>query len=225
MLTISQAVEKVIKVKPFVTEALCEGLINISSLSRQIHPTIEKLTGKEVKQGAIVMALNRLVPNLKGSGDLTYRNVITSIGDIIVRSDLTDYTFRNSPTIIENHVKLMNQLVGRQDQFCTMVRGVFETTLVVGTEICPLVEVFFAGENSSYKNSNLSAITLKLSTGNVHFVGFYYQILKFIAWEGINVKEVISTANEFTIVVAEEDVDAAFAILKNLKQSGKVVEE
>lgn len=225
MLTISQAVEKVIKVKPFVTEALCEGLINISSLSRQIHPTIEKLTGKEVKQGAIVMALNRLVPNLKGSGDMTYRNVITSIGDIIVRSDLTDYTFRNSPTIIENHVKLMNQLVGRQDQFCTMVRGVFETTLVVGTEICPLVEVFFAGENSSYKNSNLSAITLKLSTGNVHFVGFYYQILKFIAWEGINVKEVISAANEFTIVVAEEDVDAAFAILKNLKQSGKVVEE
>lgn len=127
MLTISQAVEKVIKVKPFVTEALCEGLINISSLSRQIHPTIEKLTGKEVKQGAIVMALNRLVPSLKGNGDLTYRNVITSIGDIIVRSDLTDYTFRNSPTIIENHVKLMNQLVGRQDQFCTVVRGVFET--------------------------------------------------------------------------------------------------
>lgn len=225
MLTISQAVEKVIKVKPFVTEALCEGLINISSLSRQIHTTIEKLTGKEVKQGAIVMALNRLVPSLKGNGDLTYRNVITSIGDIIVRSDLTDYTFRNSPTIIENHVKLMNQLVGRQDQFCTVVRGVFETTLVVGTEICPLVEVFFAGENCSYKNSSLSAITLKLSTGNVHFVGFYYQILKFIAWEGINVKEVISTANEFTIVVAEEDVDAAFAILKNLKQSGKVVEE
>ena len=46
MLTISQAVEKVVKVKPFVTEALCEGLINISSLSRQIHPTVEKLTGK-----------------------------------------------------------------------------------------------------------------------------------------------------------------------------------
>ncbi len=50
MLTISQAVEKVVKVKPFVTEALCEGLINISSLSRQIHPMVEKLTGKDVKQ-------------------------------------------------------------------------------------------------------------------------------------------------------------------------------
>ncbi len=224
MLTISQAVEKVVKVKPFVTEALCEGLINISSLSRQIHPTVEKLTGKEVKQGAIVMALNRLVPNLKINVDSSYKNMISSLGDIIVRSDLSDYTFRNSPTIMENHVKLMNSLSSRQDLFYTMVRGVFESTLVVGSEICSLVEEQFKDEECAYKNGSLSAITLKLSTSNVHFVGFYYQILKFIAWEGINVKEVISTANEFSIIVGEEDVDAAFAILKNLKQSGKIIE-
>lgn len=224
MLTISQAVEKVVKVKPFVTEALCEGLINISSLSRQIHPMVEKLTGKEVKQGAIVMALNRLVPSLKGNSEMTYKNMITSLGDIIVRSDLTDYTFRNSPTIMANHIKLMNSFKGRQDQFYTMVRGVFESTLVIGSELCPIVEEEFKDEECAYKNANLSAITLKLSSSNVHFVGFYYQILKFIAWEGINVKEVISTTNEFTIIVAEEDVDAAFAILKNLKQSGKIIE-
>ena len=224
MLTISQAVEKVVKVKPFVREALCEGLINISSLSRQIHPTVEKLTGKEVKQGAIVMALNRLVPSLKGNSECSYKNMITSLGDIIVRSDLTDFTFRNSPTIMDNHVKLMNKLSGRQDQFYTMVRGVFESTLVIGSELCGMVEEQFKDEECTYRNANLSAITLKLSSSNIHFVGFYYQILRFIAWDGINVKEVVSTTNEFTIIVSEEDVDAAFAILKNLKQSGKIVE-
>ena len=224
MLTISQAVEKVVKVKPFVTEALCEGLINISSLSRQIHPTVEKLTGKEVKQGAIVMALNRLVPSLKGNSECSYKNMITSLGDIIVRSDLTDFTFRNSPTIMDNHVKLMNKLSGRQDQFYTMVRGVFESTVVIGSELCGMVEEQFKDEECTYRNANLSAITLKLSSSNIHFVGFYYQILRFIAWDGINVKEVVSTTNEFTIIVSEEDVDAAFAILKNLKQSGKIVE-
>ena len=224
MLTISQAVEKVVKVKPFVTEALCEGLINISSLSRQIHPTVEKLTGKEVKQGAIVMALNRLVPSLKGNSECSYKNMIPSLGDIIVRSDLTDFTFRNSPTIMDNHVKLMNKLSGRQDQFYTMVRGVFESTLVIGSELCGMVEEQFKDEECTYRNANLSAITLKLSSSNIHFVGFYYQILRFIAWDGINVKEVVSTTNEFTIIVSEEDVDAAFAILKNLKQSGKIVE-
>ena len=170
------------------------------------------------------MALNRLVPSLKGNSECSYKNMITSLGDIIVRSDLTDFTFRNSPTIMDNHVKLMNKLSGRQDQFYTMVRGVFESTLVIGSELCGMVEEQFKDEECTYRNANLSAITLKLSSSNIHFVGFYYQILRFIAWDGINVKEVVSTTNEFTIIVSEEDVDAAFAILKNLKQSGKIVE-
>ncbi len=43
--------------------------------------------------------------------------------------------------------------------------------------------------------------------------------MKVIAWEGINVKEVVSTTNEFSIIVAEEDIDKAFTILKNLKNA------
>ncbi len=224
MLTISQAVERVVKVKPFVTEALCEGLINISSLSRQIHPMVEKLTGKEVKQGAIVMALNRLVPSLQQIATDSYQNMISSLGDIIVRSDLVDYTFRNSTTIAQNHRMMMKRLSGEGDKFYTIVTGVFETTMIVGKELRDMLEKQFKEEECIYMNDNLSAITLKLFASNVQSVGFYYQILKFIAWEGINVKEVVSTTNEFTIIVAEEDVDAAFSILKNLKQSGKIME-
>jgi hypothetical protein len=79
------------------------------------------------------------------------------------------------------------------------------------------VEKHFAHEVCTFRNSNLSAITLKLPAGNVQAVGFYYQILKLIAWEGINVKEVVSTTNEFSLIVADEDVDRAFSILKRLK--------
>ena len=225
MLTISQAVEKVIKDKPFVTEALCDGLINISSLSRQIHPYVEKLANKDVKLGAIVMSMNRLLPSLKCQQDLSFHNMVVNLGDIIVRSDLSDYTFRNSSTIMDNHIKLMNRLSGRHDQFYTMVHGVFESTLVIGNELSAMVEEQFKNEQRTFCNTSLSAITLKLSAQNVQSIGFYYQILRFIAWEGINVKEVVSTTNEFTIIVAEEDVDAAFAILKNLKQSGKLYGE
>lgn len=222
MLTISQAVEKVVKVKPFVIEALSEGLLNISSLARQIHPTVEKLTGREVKQGAIVMALNRLVPNLDNSNAPSFKDMLGSLGDIIVRSNLTDYTFRNSSTIFECHIKLMNEISDCHDVFYTMVRGVFESNLVVGSDLAEIVERHFSSEECTYKHNNLSAITLKLPANNVHAVGFYYQIMKFIAWEGINVKEVVSTTNEFSIIVAEDDVDRAFTILKNLKNSARL---
>ena len=65
MTTIPGAVEQVIKKKPFLESALIEGIVNISALSRKIKGEIEEELGKEVNDGAIIMALNRLVPRLE----------------------------------------------------------------------------------------------------------------------------------------------------------------
>ena len=65
MKTISQAVTEYIKTKPFLSSALSDGIINLTSLSRQIKPEIEDILRKEVNHGAIVMALNRLSINLE----------------------------------------------------------------------------------------------------------------------------------------------------------------
>jgi hypothetical protein len=219
MITVSQAVEKVIKVKPFVVEALCEGILNNSSLARQIKPMVEKLTGKEVKMGAIVMALNRLVPQLDYSLSQNLEQLLEALGDIIVRSNLTDYTFKNSKTIFYSHTNVMKEISNQQDVFYTLVRGVFESNLVVSSTYEELVEKYFKDEECIYKQDKLSAITLKLPASNVTVTGFYYHIMKAIAWEGINLKEVISTTNEFTVIVNDEDVDRAFSILKNLRST------
>jgi hypothetical protein len=47
--------------------------------------------------------------------------------------------------------------------------------------------------------------------------GIYYFIFQRLAWEGIIINEVISTSNEFTILVSEEVVDVAFRVIKDLK--------
>jgi len=217
MVTVSQAVEKIIKVKPFVVEALCQGILNNSSLARQIKPMVEKLTGKQVKMGAIVMALNRLVPQLEYSLSNNLENLLASLGDIIVRSNLTDFTFKNSNNIFFSHTKVMQEIINQHDVFYTLVRGVFESNLVVSSTYENLVEKHFKNEECIYKQLDLSAITLKLLASNIQVTGFYYHILKAIAWEGINIKEVISTTNEFTIILNDDDVDRAFSILKNLR--------
>jgi len=80
------------------------------------------------------------------------------------------------------------------------------------------VDEYFKEEDLHLKKENLSAITLKLHERNTQVPGFYYYILKAIAWEGINIAEVISTSNEFTVLINDEDVDRAFSVLKNLKK-------
>lgn len=63
----------------------------------------------------------------------------------------------------------------------------------------------------------LSAISLYLPKGNSKVSGLYYQIFKQLAWENITLYEVVSTTNEFTVVVEDHLVDHAFSIIKRLK--------
>ena len=67
------------------------------------------------------------------------------------------------------------------------------------------------------KLDNLASITVKLPKENISIPGIYYFIFQRLAWEGIIINEVISTSNEFTILVSEEVVDVAFRVIKDLK--------
>ncbi|WP_421919480.1 hypothetical protein [Marinifilum sp.] len=216
MITIPQVVEKIVNTQPFLAEALVEGLINVSSLARKIQNQVEDTVKKPVKIGAIIMALNRLAPNLEVKINPGLKDVITNVGDIIVRSNLMDFTFKNSNTLIEKHMELLRSIGPKQEFFYTMVQGVFESNLVVSGSLQQKVEEAFNGEELVAKNEKLSSVTLKLPANNSQQLGFYYYILKNIAWAGINIEEVVSTTNEFTLVVHDSDIDKTFSVLKNM---------
>jgi hypothetical protein len=44
-----------------------------------------------------------------------------------------------------------------------------------------------------------------------------YYIFNKLAWDGINVFEVVSTSNEITILLKDKDVDRAFTVIKQIK--------
>ncbi len=215
MSTIPQVAIKIIKSQPYLAEALVEGLINISSLARKIQPQVEKEVGKTVKMGALVMALNRLTPKLEMNGDMQKNEISSNIGDIIVRSNLLGITYKNTDSLIEKHNKLLNHIGVNQECFYTMVQGVFKSNIVVSSILQDKIEEIFKGEEVITQVSDLSAITLKLPVNKDH-VGLFYFILRNIAWAGVNVEEIISITNEFTIVVKDGDIDKTFSVLKNL---------
>ncbi len=219
MVTIPNAVEEVIKKKPFLESALVEGLVNLSALARQLKPDIEKKVGKEVNDSAVIMALNRLVPRLELMSTMKFKKVVENIGDIIVRSSLADIAFANSHTLFERQALLLDRVRNMKDVFCTFSQGISETTLVVSNSIIDLVEEIFREEIRIAKSDNLSSITVKLPSDNTACPGVYYYIFKELAWDNINIMEVISTTNEFTVVVSDTDIHRAFTILMEAKRT------
>jgi len=217
MKTISSVVERYIKTKPFLLSALSEGIINLTSLSRNMMPELEQELGKEVKQGAVVMALKRISEELDFQLNHKILKVLKNIGEITVRSSLIDFTFAVSDSILDKQAMLISDINKQNGIFYTSSRGVNETNIVVSNSVGQLVDQHFVGEKLIQKLENLASITVKLPKENISIPGIYYFIFQRLAWEGVIINEVISTSNEFTILVSEEEVDVAFKVIKDLK--------
>lgn len=217
MKTVSSIVENYIKTKPFLLSALSQGIINLTSLSRNMMVELESEFGKEVKQGAIVMALKRLSVDLDFRLNHKIVKVLKNLGEITVRSSLNDYAFAVSDSVLNNQAELISEIHNYSDIFYTSSRGVSETNIIISESVGHLVDKHFANEKLVQKLDNLASITVKLPNDNVVIPGIYYFIFQRLAWEGIIINEVISTSNEFTILVSEEVVDVAFKVIKDLK--------
>ena len=118
----------------------------------------------------------------------------------------------------ERQAMLLDRVRTMKDVFCTFSQGIYETTLVVSSTIVGLVDEIFADENNIAKTVDLSSITVKLPAENTICPGVYYYIFKELAWDNINITEVISTTNEFTVVISDSDIHRAFTILMEAKR-------
>ena len=101
-------------------EGLSQEIINLSSLARKIQPEVEEILHKEIKTGAVVMALKRFNPQPKIALTRRVANMVKNIGDITVRSNLASYTFLNSAAITESLAKLIKQIMRNNTVFYTM---------------------------------------------------------------------------------------------------------
>ena len=216
MITIAQIVDDIISRKPLLEELLSENLVNLSALARNIQAEIEQKLGKDINHSAILMALKGYTSKLDLSINIKLKKTISQLGEITVRSMLSDYTFRNSDKMAGKQQELLKLISEERDCFYTFSQGIYETTIIISSAYKDALEKVFESESLVAKKDDLSSVTLKLPADNFELAGLYYFILKKLAWENINIIEVISTTNEFTVIVEESKAAQTFNALKSL---------
>ena len=217
MKTITNCVEDILITQPYLEEALSRGIINFSALAEELVEPITTMLKKPVKSGAIMMALRRYNSPIVPGHSLKMKRIIDNLGDITVRSNLTDFTVKNSHTLIQNHSKILEKVKGESKLFYTFTRGIHESNIIISSSLKPFILDCFKNENFIAIQDNLSAISINLPEDNSKIAGLYYHFFKRLAWEGIVLYEVVSTTNEFTILVEEDFVDKAFSAIKRVK--------
>lgn len=217
MKTIATCVEEILISQPFLEDALSRNILNYSALAEELREPISKMLRKPIKSGAIMMALRRYSPPKEMANKIKLNKVLQNLGDITVRSDLSDYTFKNSNTLIQSHLKMLEVIKDKSNAFFTFTRGVHESNVLISTSLKNQIEQSYKNEFCTSVKDDLSAITIGLPDENTKIAGLYYQFFKRLAWEGISLYEVVSTTNEFTILVEDNVVNNAFSAIKSLK--------
>ncbi|EAS19607.1 hypothetical protein BBFL7_00153 [Flavobacteria bacterium BBFL7] len=214
MKTVADCVEEILVTQPFLEEALSKRIINFSALAEELQEPISGMLRKPVKTGAIMMALRRYNPpkDLRHSNNL--KSILKNLGDITVRSNLVDFTFKNSSTLFLSHSKILESM--NTTIFYGFSKGIHESNLVISMSEKEKIQSQFTDEIMTSTQDNLSAISIALPENNTQVPGLYYQIFKRFAWEGISLHEVISTTNEFSVLVENDTVDKAFSAIKKL---------
>ncbi len=217
MKTIASCVQEIIVSSPFLEEGLSRQIINFSALAKDLNRPISEMLRKPVKDGAIMMALRRHQHPLNLENSVRLKKVFKNLGDITVRSNLSDFTFQNSKTLINSHSQVLEKISANHQIFYAFTRGMFESNIIISTSEKESILEAFENETQIGLQDKLSAISIYLPKGNSKIAGLYYQIFKRLAWEKITLYEVVSTTNEFTIVVEDDLVDKAFSVIKRLK--------
>lgn len=212
MITATDTIRQIILETPFLEDGLADGIINLSALARQMKPRIERELLKPTSESAILMALKRMLPDIRLSKKVV-ETFNKDLSDITVRSGLCEYTFVKSATILEKRQQLMQTLRDRQDYFVTFTQGIHEITTILNSSLKPRITEIFAGEEQVSHLDDLAAITLQLTREMVHTPGIHYNILKQLAWQRINVIEVVSTYTEFNIILEKKQIDRSFKLL------------
>jgi hypothetical protein len=126
MSTISKVAEDIINRSPFLREAMTENLINISALARKIKPDIDSFFENDIKEGAIIMAIKRLAPGVDFRLNLKIESIVKEIGDYLVRSNLSSFTYENSESKM-NYCTYLN--LTKLNLFIPLVKGLQKPVL------------------------------------------------------------------------------------------------
>ena len=213
MITISQVVEGVIGHSPFLEEALSENVANISSVARRIRSQVEEKLLEEVSEEAIAMALRRM----KKVKSATYgTRFLKKLNNITVRSNLVEFVFPNSEGLIKIHREILKKVEHKKDVFLNISRGLFESIIVISSDFEKDTEQILKSQKKTSKIQGLSSITIQLPEETIITPGVYYPILKALAWNNLNIIEVISIGSELSMLFRSNDADRAFSTIKAL---------
>jgi aspartokinase len=218
MVTISQAAQDLLDKRPFLQEAISQKIVSFSRLADNIKPEIESEMGKNIRHSAVVMAIRRYAKKLEKKHHMRSFNYFT---ETILKTDICYILIEGSPTALNKIQSLYSTIVFKPGKIFNIVHGNYEIGIITSQSNKEEILNELSDENILRVIEDLVVVSLTCSQDNLLAPGVIYNVLRYVAWENINVLSVTLTSQELNVVVPRNEAMRAYNMLEKLLKTSK----
>ena len=218
MVTISHAVKELLNKHVFLQEAINQGIVSYNKLAEHIKPEIEKELSKKVKHNAIVMALRRCAENLE---DKQYKTSFGYFKETLLKTDVCYIVIEESEKSLSKLQSLYTDIEFKRGGIFNVIQGNYEVGIVTNQEYKSKLIDLLEGEKILKTVDDLVVISLTYTKDFSFTPGILYNISRFIAWENINILNVLNTPKELSFVISRDDAMRTYHVLEKLVKTSK----
>lgn len=219
MPTVSAAIKEIVDSKPMLYEAVYQGIVNYANLAENLKPEIELMVGEKVEQPAIVMALRRYADRMKPAGEK--KQPFTMKSEIVMKTGLMDMTFVKTPALLSKMKKLYELIDHDKGDTLNIIQGNYEITIVTNDKYKKDVLELLKEEKLLNQEKELVSFTMSFSKGFFYSPGIIAKVTRTLAWDNINLFEIISTMTELIFIISSKDAMRAYKALQMFVSEGK----
>jgi hypothetical protein len=219
MPTVSAAIKEIVDSKPMMYEAISQGIVNYANLAESLRPEIELMVGGKVESPAIVMALRRYAERMRPTEEkklpFSYKS------EIVMKTGLMDITIVKTPSLLSKLKKMYDLIDHDKGDTLNIIQGNYEITAVINDKYKKEVLELLKEEKILNQEKDLVSFTMSFSKGFYYSPGIIARVTRTLAWENINIFEIISTMTELIFILSHKDAMRAYKALQLLVSDQK----
>jgi aspartokinase len=210
MVSISDAIAKILS-KDFEAKACFFKLtLNLSKYAKQIEPELEKTLFKKLRTQSIVVSLSRLQKNslLELQNLNVYQKPDLKISQVTSSINLLEFTLEKTQKTNQKIIQWLGEFNLSNQDFFSYIIGQTEITFVSTQAIFDLLQAkkILNPQDCLTIVKDLGSVSIKFENYVLDRPNVVFEILKILAVENTNLVEIISTAQELSLIVNKHDI-------------------
>jgi aspartokinase len=214
MVTISHIVNKLVDERIYLHEALSHGIASYGSVAKHLKPEIEKELSKEVEHFAIVTALRRYADKLT-----TKFNGVkfgTKFSEVNLKTHIIDINVLKTQDIFDKLKRFYDLINFEKGDILHIIYGRTHVAIVTNERYKEKILKLLQHQKIKRIEEDLVALSFTVGKERIEEPGVLFKLTRSMAWEDINIVEIISVDMEVTFIVSKNDANKGYNALERL---------